>query len=616
MVGYDPFTLSDTGVGGSFMRVLQGDLGLFSTGVVHRMLRRFFRDDGRGRARGRLEKRLRTVIEQSPLGIHVFSPDGRSLLANETWNEIWEVEEGEEPEGTNIFGDAQLRAAGLIPYIERGIAGETVNTPALLHDPARTGRQGRRRWLRALIYPVRDGSGSVSEVTLMLEDVTERRVLEERLSYLAFHDDLTGLPNRTLFVDRLEHVFARAGRREGKAVMLFMDLDNFKHVNDSLGHGAGDRLLVAVAGRLREVLRQEDTVARFGGDEFMVLLDEAGSSENATEVAGRIAQGLRAPFDLGEQEVFVTASIGIVLGDPGEKSIEDLLREVDIAMYAGKEGGKDRYEIFKPEMKERVRDRLGLESSLRRAVEREEFVVYYQPKVQLGTGNIDGMEALVRWRHPERGLVQPLEFIPLAEETGLIVPIGVWVLREACRQMKEWLERYPETAPRVVCVNLSPRQFRTPDLAEKISNILEEVALEPRNLELEVTESVLMEGAGSAGGLLRELKDLGVQLTIDDFGTGYSSLSRLKHLPVDSLKVDRSFVAGLGKDPGDEVLVSGIVDLANGLGLDVVAEGVETAEQLEWLLKTKCDSAQGYYFARPLDGESALELIRSQPLQK
>lgn len=587
-------------------------MGASATSLASRILRRIFKDNGRVGPEEKLEKRLRTTIEQSPLGIHVFSPDGSSLLANKTWNSIWEVGEGEEPEGTNIFDDAQLRVAGLMPYIERSIAGETISTPALLHDPARTGRGGVRRWLRALIYPVKDGSGNVSEVTLMLEDVTERRVLEDRLSYLAFHDDLTGLPNRPLFLERLGHVLDRAGRMEGKVAVLFMDLDNFKHVNDSLGHRAGDQLLSEVAGRLQKVLRPEDTVARFGGDEFTVLLDEVSGSDDAVEVARRIASSLRAPFHLDGHEVFVTASIGIVLEDPRVESAEDLLRYADIAMYAGKESGKDRHEIFEPEMKTRFLGRLGLESNLRRAVERDEFVVYYQPKVQLGTGRVLGMEALVRWDQPGRGLMSPLEFIPLAEETGLISRIGMGVLREACLQMKGWRERYPETAPPLMSVNLSPRQLRNPGLAGEVARVLEETALEPGNLEFEVTESVLMEETSSVGRVLREFKDLGVQLTIDDFGTGYSSLSRLKHLPVNSLKIDRSFVAGLGKDPGDEVIVSGVIDLASGLGLDVVAEGVETAEQLEWLLKTKCSSAQGYYFARPLDSEAALEFIQSR----
>ncbi len=411
------------------------------------------------------EKRFRTVIEQSPLSIHLFAPDGRSLLANSSWNELWNLEEGEEPEGTSIFEDEQIRATGLLPYIEAGMAGNTVTPPPLLYDPAHTGREGQPRWLQPFVYPVRDEEGRVTEVTLILQDMTERKALEKLLSHQAFHDSLTCLPNRALFMDRLGHALARARRREGKVAVLFLDLDNFKYVNDSLGHRAGDRLLREVADRLRAALRPEDTVARLGGDEFTILIENVEDVAEVITVAERISQGLASPFVLDGHEVFVATTTGIVLGGPGEdggSSAEDLLRNADVAMYRGKAGGKDRHEVFDQSMSGYPFERLGLEGDLRRAVERGEFMVHYQPKVDLRTGRIAGAEALVRWRHPERGLVAPSEFMPLAEETGLIVSIGQMVLEEACRQARTLWEEDSGEAPLMMYVNLSARQFRAP----------------------------------------------------------------------------------------------------------------------------------------------------------
>ena len=555
------------------------------------------------------ERRYRTVIEQSPLSIHVFTPSGITLLANSSWNELWNLQEGEEPEGTSIFEDKQLRNTGLLPSIQEGMHEATV-APPLLYDPARNGREGEVRWLQAFVYPVKDDEGSVKEVTLIIEDVTERKMLEDRLSYQAFHDPLTGLPNRALLLDRLEHALERVERREDyKVAVLFTDLDNFKYVNDSLGHKAGDTLLVEASRRISSCLRPEDTVARLGGDEFVVLLEGVSGVAEATMVAERIAHELEAPFDLNGQEVFVTTSTGIVLGGPGEA--EDLLRDADVAMYRSKEAGKDRHEVYQSGMRARSAKRLGLEGDLRRAVERggEDFVVRYQPEIEVETGRTVGFEALVRWRHPERGLVLPGEFVPLAEDTGLIVPIGLRVLEQACRQaqiFRKARNANQSNGHPIMYVNLSARQFKEPKLVEEISRIIGATGMEPSSLALEITESDVMSDASAAVVALSKLKALGVGLAIDDFGTGYSSMSYLKRFPVDYLKIDRSFVSGLGEGTGDdEVIAAGMVSLAHALGLGVIAEGVETGAQLARLKEMGCEVAQGYYFAMPLEGDAA-----------
>ncbi len=354
-----------------------------------------------------------------------------------------------------------------------------------------------------------------------------------------------------------------------------MDLDNFKVINDSLGHKTGDRVLVAASKRIRALLRPEDTVARLGGDEFVVLLEDVEDADGAIRVAERISEKLRVPFSLGGRQLFVTASVGIVIGGVNGKHAADLLRDADLAMYRAKHTGKARHAVFEEAMNARALKRLELEHGLRRALEREEFVVHYQPIVKLGTGEVLGFEALLRWEHPERGLLLPEEFVSLAEETGLIVPIGKLVLEEACRRAKEWQERFPSDSSVAVCVNLSAKQFREPGLTETVACILEETGLEPSSLFLEVTESTAMSDAPTTAAALEDLQDHGVRLLIDDFGTGYSSLSYLERFPVDYVKIDHSFVGKLDEDPGTAVLVSGMIDLAHALRSEVIAEGVE-----------------------------------------
>ncbi len=444
---------------------------------------------------------------------------------------------------------------------------------------------------------------SVCGLVFNLRDITERKEYEEQLRHQAFHDPLTGLPNRALFLDRLEHALARTARDSRSVGVLLVDLDRFKPVNDSLGHQVGDELLVMVGRRLQSCVRPEDTVARLGGDEFAVLIEDLEDTSDATAVAERIEEALRPSFELGERELVLTASIGVAVSSTGQRDPDELLRSADIAMYQGKKTGKARYELFEPPMAARALELLELEADLRRALERDELRLHYQPKVELGTGRIVGVEALLRWEHPERGLVSPLEFIGLAEETGLILPIGRWVLREACRQAREWQEQHPLKPSLEMCVNVSARQFEHRELVGEVAQTLEETALDPGTLVLEITESAVMEDAESNIVRLHELKDLGVRLAIDDFGTGYSSLSYLHRFPVDTLKIDRSFVDGLGEESEDTAIVRAVIALAHSLRLDVIAEGVETAEQVKRLQALGCRMGQGYLFSRPLPSE-------------
>jgi diguanylate cyclase (GGDEF)-like protein len=434
----------------------------------------------------------------------------------------------------------------------------------------------------------------------------------DQLEHQALHDPLTGLPNRLLLSDRLAQALARARRRKESMAMLFMDLDNFKVVNDSLGHEVGDGLLKAVARRLRTQLRPEDTIARLGGDEFAVLLEGVASLSDATEVAERIAQILRAPFPLLEgQEKVVTSSMGISLSTPEAPSGEDeqenlLLRNADTAMYRAKVNGKARYEVFDKSMHSQALERLKLESDLRRALEKGELRLYYQPKVRLKTGEVFAMEALVRWEHPEQGLILPSQIIPLAEETGLILPLGQWVLRESCRQTRRWHDQFPDISPLGVCVNLSAKEFEHHDLVEDVARNLHETELDPSTLTVEITESILMEDVPRTVAVLEEVKSLGVKLGVDDFGTGYSALSYLKRFPIDCLKIDRSIIEGLGQDSTDEAVATAAIVLAHAFGAQVTAEGIMTSEQLGRLRALGCDAGQGFYFCEPRLSEAAI----------
>jgi diguanylate cyclase (GGDEF)-like protein/PAS domain S-box-containing protein len=455
---------------------------------------------------------------------------------------------------------------------------------------------------------------AVGGIVITCHNITERKAFERQLQRLAFHDQLTGLPNRALFLDRLDHALVRAARRADTVGILFLDLDNFKLINDSLGHEAGDRMLVEVARRLKTGLRGGDTAARLGGDEFTILLDGVVDEADAEAIAARVLAALRDPILLEGHEIFPSCSVGIALSMQAADTPESLLRNADLAMYRAKANGKARAELFDPGMNSSAMERLELEADLRRAVDnREGLVVHFQPIISLETARMTDMEALVRWAHPKRGLVSPTEFIPVAEETGLIVPLGHYVLEEACRRVRDWQERYPDAAPQVVSVNLSTRQFQSPTLVADITRTLAETGLPASRLKLEITESSLAHDMDHAIRTLDELKALGIQLSIDDFGTGYSSLNYIKRLPIDCLKIDKSFVDGLGQDAHDTAIVRSVIELARSLDLEITGEGIETETQLERLRELGCQLGQGYYFFRPAAPDKVDELLAHYP---
>jgi diguanylate cyclase (GGDEF)-like protein len=446
---------------------------------------------------------------------------------------------------------------------------------------------------------------TVRGLVLNTRDVTDRKMLEEELAHQAFHDSLTGLSNRAVFRDRVDHALARSVRNDASLTVLLLDLDGFKTVNDSLGHDAGDDLLVAVGARIQACGRASDTVARLGGDEFAILLEDEGDESRATAVADRVLRELAAPFEVRGREVFVRASIGIAISTGVATNTDDLIRNADTAMYAAKAAGKGRYEFFQPVMHTRALLQFEVQADLQRALDRGEFAVHYQPIIDFSTGAASGMEALVRWLHPTRGLLAPIEFIGVAEESGLIVPLGRWVLAEACRQTAEWRAMYPEASALTVSVNLSTRQLLEPDLVHQVKAVLDESGLDPSALTLEITEGSLMQDVGTTASKLHHLKELGVSLAIDDFGTGSSSLAYLRQFPIDLLKIDKSFVDQMTTVESEgPALVRAIIELAQTFHLQTVAEGIEASEQLDELRLAGCQSGQGYLFARPLTSDA------------
>ncbi len=452
-------------------------------------------------------------------------------------------------------------------------------------------------------------------------ELMERKKMEAQLRHDAFHDALTGLPNRALFLDRLSHALKLSQRRSHLTVanlpeqfaVLFLDLDRFKVINDSLGHLAGDQLLIVVAKRLSDCLRGGDTVARLGGDEFVMLIEEVQDTNDVIEIVERIQVALKVPILIDGNEIFISTSIGIALNSNEYTKADQLLRDADTAMYRAKDQGRERYEIFNPTMHTEALYKLRLENDLRRAIDRQEFRVYYQPIVCLKSRQVIGFEALVRWQHPEQGLVSPAEFIPIAEDAGLIGAIDFWVLQEACSQLRTWQDQFPIAKPLTMNVNLSGRQFTKPDLTSQIEKVLKKTNLNNVNLKIEVTESILIEKTSLATKILTELQERNIQICIDDFGTGYSSLSYLHRFPIHTLKIDQSFISRIDHNPEDGEIVKAIITLGINLGLNVVAEGVETIEQLNFLEINHCHAGQGYYMFKPLEASAVAELLATIP---
>jgi diguanylate cyclase (GGDEF)-like protein/PAS domain S-box-containing protein len=535
---------------------------------------------------------LDASVSMSPAAIVVMDREWRVRLWNPAAERMFGWSE-EQVLGTVAPHIPPPRRADFAALVDRIVSGQQ---DLVEHEEIRAGADGQPQEVAVSSSVIRDPNGEVTGFMSLMTDISARKQSERRLQQLALSDPLTGLANRNLIIQRIDAAVAGIGDDDAGVAVLLLDLDGFKSVNDSFGHAVGDELLLAVARRLRSCLRDGDVAARLGGDEFAMLLDAVGPAESV-EVAQRVVDALSSPFSLRRAQVVVTASIGVVHASK-ELSTQDLLRDADVAMYQAKAEGKNRLVVFEPSMQERVVTQLQLESELRAAIELGEFELYYQPYVDLESRTVVGLEALVRWHHPTRGLLLPAEFIPTAEETGLIVPLGRWIIARACAQAAVWRADAPDR-PLSISVNLSPRQLHDPELLTLASQVLADSGLPPGVLTIEITENLLLGDAELAGRRLAELRALGVQVAVDDFGTGYSSLAYLRRYPVDVLKIDRSFVDPMTDGPRQAALVRSIVDLASALEVDTVAEGVERSEQASALSGLGCRVAQGFYFARP-----------------
>ena len=470
-------------------------------------------------------------------------------------------------------------------------------------------RDGHECAIEDVAVPVRDRRGNISGAVMVFHDISQAQAMTRKMSHLAQHDFLTDLPNRILLVDRLNHGIALAQRHHGKIAVLFLDLDGFKHVNDTFGHMMGDQLLQSVARRLTACVRNSDTVSRQGGDEFVIMLADDVHEQDVILIAEKILSALAAPYNVEYLELQVSASIGIALYPADGQHSEMLIKHADTAMYHAKSSGRNCFQFFKDEMNVRAIERQSLEGNLRLALERQEFVLHYQPKVNLETGAITGVEALLRWEHPERGLMLASQFVPIAEECGLIVPIGRWAMREACRQSQAWIDA--GLHPQAIAVNVSAREFREKGFLDNVSSILADTRLDPHRLEIELTENEMMRHGKSSAIAHAALKKIGVRLTVDDFGTGYSSLSALKSFPIDTMKIDQSFIQDVTTDDEDAAIVSAMIGMGTSLKHRVVAEGIETEAQLAFLRERRCEQGQGDFFSRPLRADECAELLRT-----
>jgi diguanylate cyclase (GGDEF)-like protein/PAS domain S-box-containing protein len=560
------------------------------------------------------------VLEAAPDALVLVDEAGDIVLVNDLAERLFGYRRDE-----LLLKPVQM----LVPWSYRGAGAADLATYAsgLRLHPMRSGpelfglrRDGTEFPVEISLSPLASQKGML--VIIAIRDISARkraeaernhlikeRALYAEISRLARQDALTGLPNRTVLHDRLSTAIESANRHGHRLGVVFLDLDRFKHVNDSLGHSAGDCLLRSVAGRLRASVRRTDTVSRQGGDEFVILLSEVKHREDVAKAVSKVMEAVAVPHLVGSQELAVTASIGIAVYPDDGEDVETLIKHADTAMYHAKDHGRDNYQFFTPQMNALIVERRALEGSLRRALKRREFLLHYQPKVDLVTGNMIGAEALIRWRHPERGIVRPQSFVPIAEESGLIVPIGQWVLREACRQAREWQAAGLRPVP--VAVNISALEFRGRGFVDGVRQILDDTRLDPRLLELELTESVLMESPASTAEMLWELKAMGVRLAVDDFGTGYSSLSYLMYFPIDALKVDQLFVHEITAEEDTSPIITAVIAMGKSLKQRIIAEGVETEAQLAFLRAQHCEEGQGFHFSHPLPADQFAALLES-----
>jgi diguanylate cyclase (GGDEF)-like protein/PAS domain S-box-containing protein len=550
------------------------------------------------------ETSLHAILRYSPALISVKDLNGNVVLASDHFKLMANIDETGFV-GKNVFDVYPKDVAQSMWDID--IATKT-NQQTYEVELDLMHKDGSLHTYLIVKFPLRNKENKIFGICTIGTDISERKLAENvlreqqsRLNYMAFHDSLTALPNRSLFYDRIYHGLARSRRSNSKIALILLDIDHFKSINDSLGHDSGDLLLKAFAGRLSECVRDMDTVARLGGDEFVVVLECVQNVEDVALVANKLLASLARPIEIGGQNISTTVSMGVSLFPDDGVDTDELLKNADVAMYKAKEAGKNNYQFYTKGMNATAVNYLLLENDLRRALEQEQLTLHYQPQIDLHTGNLMGVEALVRWQHPTRGLISPAHFIPLAEETGLIVPIGEWVLREACRQQKRWLVAGKQVGK--IAVNLSPRQFRQKNFPGKVETILREAQLGPEHLELEITESCAMEHAGETINQLNQLNRMGLYLSIDDFGTGYSSLAYLQRFPIQKLKIDRSFVNDIHDDENDAAIAKTIIGLAHSMKLRVIAEGVETVYQAEWLRQHGCDQAQGFLYAKPMSSK-------------
>jgi diguanylate cyclase (GGDEF)-like protein/PAS domain S-box-containing protein len=559
------------------------------------------------------EEKERAQVTLDCIGDAVISTDvaGNIIFLNAVAEEMtgWRL--------TEVVGRPMTEALRIVNATTRRIVpnlmAKTAQQDRPGHLPFNTiliRRDGSEIFIEDSVAPIHNHDGQIVGSVKVFRDMSSARAMADQIAHAAEHDFLTGLPNHLLLNDRIGQAIALAQRNQDKVAVLFLDMDGFKHINDSLGHPAGDRLLQSIANRLRDCVRAPDTVSRQGGDEFIVLLQGVDEPEDAAVAAKRLLGSVAEAYSMGQHTLHMTTSIGVSLYPDDGPDAETLIKNADTAMYQAKENGRQSYQFFKPEMNVRAVERQSIEEDLRRALERNEFTLHYQPKIELATGTITGAEALLRWTHPTRGSVSPAQFIPIAEDSGLILSIGAWVLSEACAQAQSWMKAGVPVG--TIAVNVSAIELRNESFLERLFSTLLESGLDPRSLELEVTESVLMKNSELAASILQNIREKGVRVAIDDFGTGYSSLSYLRKFPLDALKIDQSFVRDIAASPDDTAIVSAIISMGQSLKLRVVAEGVETVEDLAFLQHHECDEAQGYYFSRPVPAEHFVALLKSE----